>query len=57
MNFWCLCFCNVLNEVFDNKKCNVKYYHDKWGGLMVRAFVSIPKVKGSNFMGGVMCGH
>jgi hypothetical protein len=27
------------------------------GGLMVRVFVSIPKVKGSNFMGGVVCGQ
>jgi hypothetical protein len=24
---------------------------------MVKVFASIPKVKGSNFMGGVMCGQ
>jgi len=28
-----------------------------WGGLMVRVFVCIPKVKGSNFMSGVVCGQ
>ncbi len=31
------------------------YYHKKWGGLMVRVFAPIPKVKRSNFMGGVVC--
>jgi hypothetical protein len=31
------------------------YYHNKWGGLMVKMFTSIPKVKGSNFMSGVVC--
>ncbi len=35
-------------------KCNITCYHNKWGGLMVRVFVSIPKVKGSNLMGGVV---
>jgi hypothetical protein len=35
-------------------KCNVTYYDDKWGGLMVRMFDSIPKVKGSNLMIGVV---
>ncbi len=25
--------------------CNVTYYHDKWGGLMVRVFASNSKVK------------
>jgi hypothetical protein len=29
----------------------------KWGGLMVRVFTSIQKVKGSNLMGGVVCGQ
>jgi hypothetical protein len=38
-------------------ECNVTYYHNKWGGLMVRVFASIPKVKGSNFMSGVVCGQ
>jgi hypothetical protein len=38
-------------------KCNVTYYHNKWGGLMVRVFASIPKVKGSNLMGGVVYGQ
>jgi hypothetical protein len=56
MNFQCLCFCNVWNEVFD-KECHVTYYHNKWGGLMVRVFASIPKVKGSNFINGVVCGQ
>jgi hypothetical protein len=37
-------------------KCNVTNYHNKCGGLMVKVFVSIPKVKGLNLMGGVMCG-
>jgi hypothetical protein len=37
------------------KKCNVIYYHNKWGGLMVRMFASIPKVKGSNLTSGVVC--
>jgi len=27
------------------------------GGLMVRVFASNPKVKGSNLMGGVVCGQ
>jgi hypothetical protein len=39
------------------KKCIVIYYDNKWGGLMVKVFASIPKVKGSNFMGGVVCGQ
>jgi hypothetical protein len=38
-------------------KCNVTYYHNKWGGLMVKAFAYILKVKGSNLMDGVMCGQ
>jgi hypothetical protein len=38
-------------------RMNVGYYHNKWRGLMVRVLVSIPKVKGSNFMGGVVCGQ
>jgi hypothetical protein len=38
-------------------KCNVTYYHNKWGGLMERVFASIPKVKGSNLMNGVVCGQ
>jgi hypothetical protein len=29
--------------------------HNKWGGLMVRVFASIPKVKGSNFTSDVVC--
>jgi hypothetical protein len=33
------------------------YYHNKGGGLMVRVFAPIPKVKGSNLMGGVVCGQ
>jgi hypothetical protein len=37
--------------------CNVTYYHNKWGGLMVRVFVSIPKFKGSNLMSGAVCGQ
>jgi hypothetical protein len=32
------------------------YYYHKWGDLMVRIFVSLPKVKGSNLMGDVVCG-
>ncbi len=39
------------------KEINVIYFHNKWGGLMVRVFASILKVKGSNFMSGVMCGQ
>ncbi len=35
-------------------ECNVIYYHNKWGGLMVNMFASNPKVKGSNFMNDVM---
>jgi hypothetical protein len=38
-------------------KCNVTYYHNKWGGLMIKVFASILKVKGSNFMSGVVCGQ
>jgi hypothetical protein len=38
-------------------ECNVTNYHNKWGGLMVRVFASIPKVEGSNFMSGVVCGQ
>jgi len=38
-------------------ECNLTYYHNKWGGLMVRVFASIPKVKGSNLMSGVVCGQ
>jgi hypothetical protein len=38
-------------------ECNVTYYHNKWGGLMVRVFAPNPKVKGSNLMGGVVCGQ
>ncbi len=34
-------------------ECNVTYCHNKWGGLMVRVFASILKVKGSNFKNGV----
>jgi hypothetical protein len=33
------------------------YYHDKWGGLMVKVFAFNPKVKGSNFMCGAMRGQ
>jgi len=33
------------------------YYYNKWGGLMVKVFASIPKVKGSNLMNGVVCGQ
>ncbi len=54
MNFQILNFCNVQNEVFD-KKFYITYYHNKWGGLMVRVFASIPKIKGSNFMSDVVC--
>jgi hypothetical protein len=36
---------------------NVTYYHNKWGGSIIRVFASILKVKGSNFMSGVMCGQ
>ncbi len=36
-------------------KCNITYYQNKWGGLMVRVFASIPKVKGSNLMNGDVC--
>ncbi len=38
-------------------ECNVTYYHNKWGGLMVKVFAFIPKVKGSNLMNGVVCGQ
>jgi hypothetical protein len=33
------------------------YYHNKCGGLMVKVFAPNPKVKGSNLMGGVVCGQ
>jgi len=36
---------------------NVTYYHNKWGGLMIRVFASIPKVNGLNFTDGVVCGQ
>ncbi len=36
---------------------NVTHYHNKWGGLMVSVFASNLKVKGSNFMSGVVCGQ
>jgi hypothetical protein len=35
----------------------VIHYHNKWGGLVVMVFASNSKVKGSNLMGGVMCGQ
>ncbi len=38
-------------------KINVTYYHNKWGGLIVMVFVFNPKVKGSNFISGVVCGE
>jgi hypothetical protein len=53
MNFQSLCFCNVWNEIFDKIECNVTYYHNKLGGLMVRVCASILKVKGSNLTNGV----
>jgi hypothetical protein len=34
-------------------ECNVTHYHNKCGGLMVRVFTSILKVKISNFTNGV----
>jgi len=37
-------------------KCNVTHYRNKWGGLMIRVFATIPTVKGSNLMSGVVCG-
>jgi hypothetical protein len=40
-----------------NRMCNETYYHNKWGGLMVKVFASIPKVKGSNLMSGVVYGQ
>jgi hypothetical protein len=36
---------------------NVTYYHKKWGGLIIRVFVSIRKFKESNLMSGVVCGQ
>jgi hypothetical protein len=33
--------------------CNVTHHHNKCGGLMVRMFVSILKVKESNLTNGV----
>jgi hypothetical protein len=36
---------------------SVTYYHNKWGGLMVRVLAFILKVKGLNLMGGVVCGQ
>jgi hypothetical protein len=51
MNFQKLCFLQCF-------KWNIiSCYHNKWGGLMVRVFASILKVKGSNFMGGGVCGQ
>jgi hypothetical protein len=38
-------------------KMYVTHYHNKWGGLMVGVFAFILKVKGSNFMSGVVCGQ
>jgi hypothetical protein len=38
-------------------ECNVTYYHNKWGGLVVKVFACIPKVKVSNLMGSVVCGQ
>jgi hypothetical protein len=38
-------------------ECNVTYYHNKWGGLMVKVFACIPMVNESNLMGGIMCGQ
>jgi hypothetical protein len=32
-------------------------YHNKWGGLMIKVFTYILKVKGSNFMNGIVCGQ
>jgi hypothetical protein len=40
MNFQRLFF--VMFDV----KCNITYYQNKWGGLMVRVFASIPMGKG-----------
>jgi hypothetical protein len=34
-------------------ECNLTYYNNKWGGLMVRMFASILEVKGSNLTSGV----
>jgi hypothetical protein len=41
----------LINRIY------VTYYHNKWGGLMVKVFAFNPKVKGSNLMGGVVCGQ
>jgi hypothetical protein len=38
-------------------ECNVAYYYNKCSGLMVKVFASNLKVKGSNFMGGVVSGQ
>jgi hypothetical protein len=46
-----------LKKINSNVECNVTYSNNKWGGLMVKVFVSIPKVKGSNLMNGVVCGQ
>ncbi len=37
----------LINKMF------VTHYHNKCGGLMVKVFVSILEVKGSNFINGV----
>jgi hypothetical protein len=56
MNFQSLCFYNVKMKYLIIE-CNVTYYYIKWSGLMVRVFASILEVKGSNLMGGVVCGQ
>jgi hypothetical protein len=38
-------------------RCNVTHYQNKWGDLMVKVFIFIPKIKGSKPMGGVVCGQ
>jgi hypothetical protein len=54
MNFESLCFLMFKMKYLINKmQCNI--LSKKVGGLMVRVFAPILKVKGSNLMSAVVC--
>ncbi len=44
-----------MKYLINRMECNILSQQVGW--LMVRVFASNPKVKGSNFMGGVVCGQ
>jgi hypothetical protein len=38
--------CNVLNEI-GQIECTLLFFHNKWGGLVVKELISILEVQGS----------